>query len=112
MENIIEKEQELYGITLYNAKNEVIYNIAMPPLKLGDEIKDYENKFSVLLPDAKVQNYRKIMHNIYKMQDTWTKYKKYFAEKDRTILTDSSTTILNFIRNDKYHTKNITNQLK
>ena len=81
-------------------------------LKLGDEIKDYENKFSVLLPDAKVQNYRKIMHNIYKMQDTWKKYKKYFAEKDRTILTDSSTTILNFICNDKYHPKNITNQLK
>ena len=80
-------------------------------LKLGDEIKDYENKFSVLLPDAKVQNYRKIMHNIYKMQDTWKKYKKYFAEKDRSILTDSSTTILNFIRNDKYHTQNKKNHL-
>ena len=30
MENIMEKEQESYGITLYNANNEVIYNIAMP----------------------------------------------------------------------------------
>ena len=26
----MKKEQEPYGITLYNANNEVIYNIAMP----------------------------------------------------------------------------------
>ena len=69
-------------------------------LKLAEKIKDYEKKFSVLLPEAKARKHNEIIKDSINLQNIYVNCEPYFANINQSHLAKAEQTIAKFFQNN------------